>query len=86
MATLTLAQARAAAAPAADTRPVDRPVRPDPGADARDRRLARARGGDLDAFADLVRHHQRLVFGIACRMLADRAAAEDLAFPFNYLK
>jgi len=57
----------------------DRAARPDPGADARDRRLARARRGDLDAFADLVRHHQRLVFGIACRMLADRAAAEDLA-------
>jgi RNA polymerase sigma-70 factor (ECF subfamily) len=54
-------------------------ARPDPGADARDRRLARARAGDLDAFADLVRHHQRLVFGIACRMLDDRAAAEDLA-------
>ena len=33
----------------------------------------------MDAFADLVRHHQRLVFGIACRMLDDRAAAEDLA-------
>lgn len=55
------------------------PVKPDPGAEARDRRLARARAGDLDAFADLVRHHQRLVFGIACRMLDDRAAAEDLA-------
>lgn len=79
MATLTLAQARAATAPVADDSPVDRRVRPDPGADARDRRLARARGGDLDAFADLVRHHQRLVFGIACRMLDDRAAAEDLA-------
>ena len=78
MATLTLARARATT-PAADASPVDRSVRPDPGADARDRRLARARGGDLDAFADLVRHHQRLVFGIACRMLDDRAAAEDLA-------
>ena len=79
MATLTLAQARAAAAPAAGAAPVDRIARPDPGAEARDRRLARARGGDLDAFADLVRNHQRLVFGIACRMLDDRAAAEDLA-------
>ena len=85
MATLTLAQSRAASempepsAPAV-LRPVERAAtRPDPGADARDRRLARARGGDLDAFADLVRHHQRLVFGIACRMLDDRAAAEDLA-------
>jgi RNA polymerase sigma-70 factor (ECF subfamily) len=79
MATLTLAQSRAATAPAAGTATIDRAARPDPGAEARDRRLARARGGDLDAFADLVRHHQRLVFGIACRMLDDRAAAEDLA-------
>jgi RNA polymerase sigma-70 factor, ECF subfamily len=93
MATLTLARSRAATAPAGLDAVDDRTARPeavrseaarseqrpDPGADARDRRLARARGGDLDAFADLVRHHQRLVFGIACRMLADRAAAEDLA-------
>jgi RNA polymerase sigma-70 factor (ECF subfamily) len=94
MATLTLARSRAATAPAGYDAVDDRTARPDaarpdaarpdfarpdPGADARDRRLARARGGDLDAFADLVRHHQRLVFGIACRMLADRAAAEDLA-------
>jgi RNA polymerase sigma-70 factor (ECF subfamily) len=79
MATLTLARARAATPPAEEAAPADRPARPDPGADARDRRLARARAGDLDAFADLVRHHQRLVFGIACRMLDDRAAAEDLA-------
>ena len=94
MAALTLARSRAATVSAGDDAVSDRaarpePVRsdharselgrPDPGADARDRRLARARGGDLDAFADLVRHHQRLVFGIACRMLADRAAAEDLA-------
>ena len=79
MATMTLAGARPRAAEqAGDERPVAAP-RPDPGADARDRRLARARAGDLDAFADLVRHHQRLVFGIACRMLDDRAAAEDLA-------
>lgn len=66
------------AEPAGDERPVAA-SRPDPGAEARDRRLARARAGDIDAFADLVRHHQRLVFGIACRMLDDRAAAEDLA-------
>jgi RNA polymerase sigma-70 factor (ECF subfamily) len=84
MATLTLARSRAATVSAGDDAVDDRTLRPDvvrpePGADARDRRLARARGGDLDAFADLVRHHQRLVFGIACRMLADRAAAEDLA-------
>jgi RNA polymerase sigma-70 factor (ECF subfamily) len=87
MATLTLARAGAATARAGTEtatdrlvdRVADRAERPDPGADARDRRLARARGGDLDAFAELVRHHQRLVFGIACRMLDDRAAAEDLA-------
>ena len=81
MATLTLARAGAATARASDAAVDDRTarpdadradraeaVRPDPGAEARDRRLARARGGDLDAFADLVRHHQRLVFGIACRI------------------
>jgi RNA polymerase sigma-70 factor (ECF subfamily) len=85
MATLTLAQARAATSERTPERVLEpvpgrvAVVRPDPGAEARDRRLARARGGDLDAFADLVRHHQRLVFGIACRMLDDRAAAEDLA-------
>jgi RNA polymerase sigma-70 factor (ECF subfamily) len=79
MATMTLAGTRPRAAESAeDERPVAA-ARPDPGAEARDRRLARARAGDIDAFADLVRHHQRLVFGIACRMLDDRAAAEDLA-------
>src|SRR5829696_6433838 len=80
MATLTLARAGAATAragrKAVADRGADRAERPDPGAEARDRRLARARGGDLDAFAELVRHHQRLVFGIACRMLGDRGAAE----------
>ena len=76
---MTLAGARPRTAESAeDGRPVAA-TRPDPGADARDRRLARARAGDLDAFAELVRHHQRLVFAIACRMLDDRAAAEDLA-------
>ena len=65
MAAFALARSRAATVSAGD--------------DALGDRAARARGGDLDAFADLVRHHQRLVFGIACRMLADRAAAEDLA-------
>lgn len=79
MATMTLAGTRPRAAESAELERPTAAVRPDPGADARDRRLARARAGDLDAFADLVRHHQRLVFGIACRMLDDRAAAEDLA-------
>jgi RNA polymerase sigma-70 factor (ECF subfamily) len=44
-----------------------------------DERVARARGGDLGAFGDLVRQHQRTVFGIALRMLGDRPAAEELA-------
>lgn len=79
MATMTLAGTRPRAAESAEVERPVAPTRPDPGGDARDRRLARARAGDLDAFADLVRHHQRLVFGIACRMLDDRAAAEDLA-------
>jgi RNA polymerase sigma-70 factor (ECF subfamily) len=79
MATMTLAGARQRATETAEDDRSMTATRPDPGADARDRRLARARAGDLDAFAELVRHHQRLVFGIACRMLDDRAAAEDLA-------
>ena len=41
--------------------------------------LARARAGDGPAFAGLVRTHQRLVYSLALRMLAQREAAEDLA-------
>ena len=41
--------------------------------------LARARAGETAGFAALVRSHQSLVFGIALRMLMDRALAEDLA-------
>ena len=41
--------------------------------------LARARAGDTAAFAALVRQHQRLVYSLALRMLADRSRAEDLA-------
>ena len=41
--------------------------------------LTRALSGDRAAFAALVRAHQRTVFSLALRMLADRHAAEDLA-------
>lgn len=41
--------------------------------------LARARAGDADAFAELVRAHQGSVFSIGWRMLNQRDAAEDLA-------
>ena len=41
--------------------------------------LARARAGDAAAFADLVRRHQRMVYSLALRMLADRHKAEDVA-------
>jgi RNA polymerase sigma-70 factor (ECF subfamily) len=41
--------------------------------------LARARRGDQDAFAALVRQHQAMVFSIAWHFLQDRAAAEELA-------
>ena len=41
--------------------------------------LLRARAGDRDAFAALVRQHQGSVFSIGLRMLNRRDAAEDLA-------
>jgi RNA polymerase sigma-70 factor, ECF subfamily len=41
--------------------------------------LAQARAGDAAAFATLVRQHQRAVYSLALRMLADRHKAEDLA-------
>ena len=41
--------------------------------------LLRARAGDRDAFATLVRQHQASVFSIGLRMLNRRDAAEDLA-------
>lgn len=37
----------------------------------------RWRGGDLRAFGELVRRHQRKVFGLLTRMLGDRDDAED---------
>jgi len=41
--------------------------------------LARAAGGDPEAFAVLVRRHQGLVFSVALHFFRDRALAEDLA-------
>jgi RNA polymerase sigma-70 factor (ECF subfamily) len=41
--------------------------------------FARARAGETAGFAALVRLHQPLVYGIALRMLMDRALAEDLS-------
>lgn len=44
-----------------------------------DRLLERARGGDVEAFTDLVREHERMVFSLALRLVRDRAQAEDVA-------
>ena len=41
--------------------------------------LERASAGDTAAFAALVRRHQRSVYSLSLRMLADRFQAEDLA-------
>ena len=41
--------------------------------------LERAIAGDTAAFAALVRRHQRTVYSLSLRMLADRFQAEDLA-------
>lgn len=41
--------------------------------------LERAAAGDTGAFASLVRRHQRSVYSLSLRMLADRFQAEDLA-------
>jgi RNA polymerase sigma-70 factor, ECF subfamily len=41
--------------------------------------LAAAQTGEQGAFATLVRMHERMVFSLALRMLAQRDAAEDLA-------
>ena len=44
-----------------------------------DGEFIRARAGEHAAFAALVRTHQPRVYGIAVRMLGDRALAEDLS-------
>ena len=41
--------------------------------------LWKARGGDRDAFAVLLREHQSMVFSIGWNYLRDEAAAEELA-------
>ncbi len=41
--------------------------------------LLRARGGDMAAFADLVRAHQRSVFSLALRLLGGREESQELA-------
>ena len=40
--------------------------------------MRRVAGGDADAFRELVERHTPMVFGLAWRMLADRAEAEDV--------
>ena len=40
---------------------------------------AKLRAGDPDAFEELVRAYQHRVFGVAVRMLGDRAEAEEIA-------
>jgi RNA polymerase sigma-70 factor (ECF subfamily) len=44
-----------------------------------DTTLDRARGGDHDAFAELVARHENMVFSIALHFFADRARAEEIA-------
>jgi len=44
-----------------------------------DDRLARAREGDHDSFAQLIEEHEAMVFSIALHFFADRARAEELA-------
>jgi RNA polymerase sigma-70 factor (ECF subfamily) len=41
--------------------------------------LDRARGGDHDAFAELISRHENMVFSIALRFFADRTRAEEIA-------
>src|SRR5260221_13803771 len=41
--------------------------------------LSRAVAGDTEAFALLVRQHQRMVFSVVWNFFSDRALAEDVA-------
>jgi RNA polymerase sigma-70 factor (ECF subfamily) len=41
--------------------------------------IARSRNGDWDAFAELVRNHQRMIHSLAYRMSGSMADADDLA-------
>jgi RNA polymerase sigma-70 factor, ECF subfamily len=47
--------------------------------DTAEEQLARARDGESNAFALLVRGHQRSVYSLALRMLGTKEAADDLA-------
>jgi RNA polymerase sigma-70 factor (ECF subfamily) len=47
--------------------------------DRSDEALARLAQGDLNAFADIVREHQSMVFSIAYHFLHDRSLAEEAA-------
>src|SRR5687767_8359463 len=47
--------------------------------DADDALVLRARGGDADAFAALVRRWQGAAYAVALSLLEDRAEAEDMA-------
>jgi RNA polymerase sigma-70 factor (ECF subfamily) len=60
-----------------ETRLAPQEARPAVAAD--DERLARARGGDTAAFAELVRRYQAMVFSLAWRIVNNRALAEELA-------
>lgn len=46
---------------------------------SREEQVARARGGDTGAFADLIRQHERTALAIAYASLGDAAAAGDVA-------
>ena len=41
--------------------------------------LVRAVRGEQDAFADLVRQHQRMVFSVVWNFFSDRTLSEDIA-------
>ncbi|MFN2222559.1 MAG: RNA polymerase sigma factor, partial [Candidatus Promineifilaceae bacterium] len=40
--------------------------------------VRRCQEGQLDAFTTLFRHYQNHVYGLACAILRDEAAAEDI--------
>jgi RNA polymerase sigma-70 factor (ECF subfamily) len=41
--------------------------------------LARLRAGEAQAFEDMVKSYQHRVYGVALRMMGDRAEAEEVA-------
>ncbi|HUP61670.1 MAG TPA: sigma-70 family RNA polymerase sigma factor [Thermoanaerobaculia bacterium] len=43
------------------------------------RPLARAQGGDHDAFAEIIERHEAMVFSLAYRFFNDRGRAEEIA-------